>query len=170
MRDILDELFATGLPDPIEAARRGMRPKLRRRFFHAAGVAARDGFSVVLDGKPVRSPGGRPLAAPSRQLAEALAAEWEAQRDVIDPAQMPLTRLANVIIDGVADASESVATEIAKYLNSDLLCYRAEEPHALIEREAQIPGSDSGLGPQCARRAPCSRPRSRLRHAAGRGN
>jgi chaperone required for assembly of F1-ATPase len=65
-----------------------------------------------------------------------LAAEWEAQRDVVDPAKMPLTRLANSIIDGVTDAAAAVAADAGKYLASDLLCYRAEAPERLVARQA----------------------------------
>jgi chaperone required for assembly of F1-ATPase len=136
MREILDQLFASG-SDPIEAARRNMRPRLRQRFYRTVGVAEIDGFCIVLDGKPVRTPARRPLAAPSGELAQAIAAEWEAQREVVDPARMPLTRLANVIIDGVADAPQAVAEEIGKFLASDLLCYRAEAPQPLVERQAR---------------------------------
>ena len=89
-----------------------------------------------LDDKPVRTPAGRLLAAPTLALAEALAAEWEAQRDVIDPAKMPLTRLANSIIDGVSERSAPVAGEVARYLASDLICYRAGSPRGLVERQA----------------------------------
>ena len=69
-------------------------------------------------------------------MADAIAAEWEAQRDVIDPAKMPLTRLANSIIDGVADAPAAVAAEIEKYLATDLVVYRAERPDGLVARQA----------------------------------
>ena len=137
MRDLFEELFVREPLDPIEAVRRNMRPRLRKRFYQAATVEpVAEGFRILLDGKPIRTPGRRLLAAPSKQLAEAIAAEWEAQREVVDPAQMPLTRLANAIIDGVADAPQPVADEIAKYLGSDLVCYRAEGPAALVERHA----------------------------------
>jgi chaperone required for assembly of F1-ATPase len=85
----------------------------------------------------VRTPARRPLAAPSRELAQAIADEWNAQTEVIDPANMPLTRLANSIIDGVADRPEHVRDEIVKYLGSDLLFYRADGPEGLTERQAQ---------------------------------
>ena len=115
-----------------------MRPPLPRRFYREAGVEeAEDGFRVVLDGRPVRTPARRFLAAPSRALADALAAEWNAQGESIDPATMPLTRLANSIIDGVANAPEPVAAEIEKYLGSDLLFYRADGPQGLLERQAR---------------------------------
>jgi chaperone required for assembly of F1-ATPase len=136
MRDIFEEIFAKDPLDAMEAARRSMRPALRRRFYDKATVeSCPEGFSVRLDGKPVRTPARRLLAAPSAGLAEAMAAEWEAQKDVVDPAAMPLTRLANSIIDGVAQSPLPVAEEIAQYLGSDLLFYRAEGPRALVERQ-----------------------------------
>jgi chaperone required for assembly of F1-ATPase len=133
------DLFKTGqLEDPIAAARRGARPALRRRFYQKVGISSHAGHHVVrLDGKPVHTPVRRELAAPSSALAEVIAAEWEAQRDVIDPAKMPLTRLANAIIDGVTDSPGPVAEEIGKYLTSDLVFYRASKPDELREQQAQ---------------------------------
>jgi chaperone required for assembly of F1-ATPase len=135
----MPDLFDNPVPDnPLEAARRGARPVLRKRFYNRAATVREDGnYAVRLDDKPVRTPAGRSLAAPTVALAEALAAEWNAQRDVIDPARMPLTRLANAIIDGVADRPGPVADEVAKYLASDLVCYRANSPPGLAERQAQ---------------------------------
>jgi chaperone required for assembly of F1-ATPase len=133
------ELFENAPPDdPIEATRRSMRTALPRRFYATVATAAvADGYAVRLDDKPVRTPARRVLAAPTLALAEAIAAEWQAQKDVIDPAKMPLTRLANAIIDGVADAPLPVADEIAKYLASDLLFYRAGSPPGLVECQAR---------------------------------
>jgi chaperone required for assembly of F1-ATPase len=131
--------FFANIPsdDPVEAARRGARPALRRRFYaKATAAAAANGYAVRLDDKSVRTPARRILAAPTLALAQALAAEWDVQRDVIEPAKMPLTRLANAIIDGVADAPHPVAEEIGKYLSSDLLFYRAGGPQKLRERQA----------------------------------
>jgi chaperone required for assembly of F1-ATPase len=136
MRDLFEDIFSPAA-DPTEAARRAVRPSLRKRFYTTASAGEAEPCAVLLDGKPVRTPARRPLAAPSRALAEAIAAEWDAQRDVIDPARMPLTRLANSIIDAVADAPEPVAAEIAKYVASDLMCYRAGEPSGLVERQAR---------------------------------
>jgi chaperone required for assembly of F1-ATPase len=138
MRDLFEDIFINEPPDPVAAARRAMRPQLRRRFYEHAGIAdIEDGFAVRLDGRPVMTPARRALAAPTRALAEALAAEWEAQRGAIDPANMPLTRLANTIIDGVADHMGEVAAEVAKYLGSDLVCYRAASPAGLVARQAE---------------------------------
>jgi chaperone required for assembly of F1-ATPase len=122
--------------DPIEAVRRSTRTVLRRRFYkHATTVPVAEGHALQLDGKPVRTPAGRVLWVPV--LAQALAAEWDAQRETIDPATMPLTRLANAIIDGVHDRAGPVAAEVVKYLGSDLVCYRAATPRGLVERQAQ---------------------------------
>jgi chaperone required for assembly of F1-ATPase len=131
------ELFEITPPDdPIEATRRSMRIALPRRLYATATIAAlAGGYAVRLDDKPVRTPARRVLAAPTLALAEAIAAEWRAQKDVIDPAKMPLTRLANAIIDGVTDAPLPVAEEIAKYLASDLTFYRAGSPQGLVERQ-----------------------------------
>jgi chaperone required for assembly of F1-ATPase len=132
-------LFENALPEKaVEAARRGARPMLRRRFYAKAATAAvAQGHAVRLDGKPVRTPAGRALVAPTLELARAIAGEWEAQHEVIDPAKMPLTRLANAIIDGVSDRAGPVAAEVEKYLASDLICYRANAPQGLVERQAR---------------------------------
>ena len=137
MRDIFSEIFENQVLDPTEAARRAVRPRLRKRFYEKADVGeeSAQGFPVVLDGKPVKTPAGGLLAAPTRALAQAIAAEWNAQENEIDPARMPLTRLANAVIDGVVRKPEQVAAEIAKYLGSDLLFYRADAPQGLVARQ-----------------------------------
>jgi chaperone required for assembly of F1-ATPase len=137
MRELFEEISATQPLDPTEAARRSMRPRLRQRFYQHAGVEqGEDEFRIVLDRRVVRTPARRTLAAPSMELAEAIAAEWEAQREVVDPATMPLTRLADTVIDGVADQPAAVAAEVEKYLGSDLVLYRAEGPAGLVARQA----------------------------------
>jgi chaperone required for assembly of F1-ATPase len=140
MRDIFDDLFDNQPADPMEAARRAMRPPLRKRFYKSAVAgegSEQGGFPVALDDKPVRTPLRRPLAAPRQALAEAIAAEWNAQEAVIDPGRMPLTRLANAVIDAVSDAPGPVAAEVEKYLGSDLVCYRADMPAGLIEMQGK---------------------------------
>jgi chaperone required for assembly of F1-ATPase len=140
MREIFTEIFENRPLDPVEAVRRNVTPHLQRRFYAAVGVAdAGKGKSLVLlDGKPVLTPSRRPLAAPSLALAQAIASEWDAQTEVIDPARMPLTRLANTVIDGVSEKSQPVVDEIAKYLASDLLFYRAEAPAGLVEKQSRV--------------------------------
>jgi len=138
MRDIFEEIFENQPLDPEESARRSMRPKLRARFYKEAAVSeAADGFHVQLDGRAVRTPARRPLAAPTRALAEAISVEWRAQQDAVDPATMPLTRLANSIIDGVAVQPEPVREEVEKYLGTDLLFYRAEGPEGLLALQSK---------------------------------
>ena len=136
MRDILEDLL-NEVVDPTESARRNMRPQLRRRFYQRAHVGDAAPFAILLDDRPVRTPAGNALALPSRALGEAVAAEWDAQQERIDPAVMPLTRLVNSVIDGVAMAPAPVAEEVVRYLGSDLVCYRADTPAGLVARQAQ---------------------------------
>lgn len=137
MRDIFEDLLGEAPRDPMESARRNMRPNLRARFYKEATAGEATPSPVLLDGKPIKTPAGHALAAPTRDLAQVIAAEWNAQTERIDPATMPLTRLANSIIDGVASDPAPVADEIAKYLGSDLLCYRADAPEGLVAKQAQ---------------------------------
>src|SRR5262249_3955611 len=110
MPDLFEDIFENQPVDPTTAARRNTRPALRTRFYRAATAAeGAGGFEILLDSRPVRTPARRPLVAPVRTLAEAMAAEWDAQQKVIEPATMPLTRLANSIIDGVAHSPAPVA-------------------------------------------------------------
>jgi chaperone required for assembly of F1-ATPase len=137
MRELFDEVFGQSPLDPQEAVRQSTRGPQRKRFYTMAGVAAGpDGFAITLDGKPVRTPSRRTLAVPTADIAEAIAAEWDAQQDIIDPTRMPLTRLANSVIDAVADRVDAVADDVAKYFETDLLCYRAGHPDVLVAREA----------------------------------
>jgi chaperone required for assembly of F1-ATPase len=138
MGDLFGAASAPDQPtEPHEAARRTMRQPLPLRLYDRARVVPdADGFSVALDGRIAKTPAGHPLAAPARTLAERLAGEWEAQQVVIDASQMPLTRLANTIIDGVTRASGEVAAEVGNYLACDLVLYRADHPNGLIERQA----------------------------------
>jgi chaperone required for assembly of F1-ATPase len=109
-----------------------------KRFYRAVSVdGAAPAFRVLLDGKPMRTPAKRELALPTRPLAEAVAAEWEAQGEHIDPRTMPLTRLANSALDGAAGREAEVGADIARYAASDLLCYRAEAPAELARRQAE---------------------------------
>lgn len=120
-------------------ARLGREPAPTRpkRFYSTADVEERGGlFLLLLDGRSARTPAKRVLALPSRASGETLAAEWNAQVDIIDPVKMPLTRIANSAIDGVADQMTAVADEVRTYLTSDLVVYRAAAPAPLVEAEA----------------------------------
>lgn len=125
--------------DPVKRAQALARPELPRRFYADVAVAEADGgFVVALDGKATRTPGGAPAVVPARDLAEALAAEWAAQATHIDAASMPLVRLLNAALDGVAARAEAVADSIAAYAGSDLLCYRPDGPERLVARTTAL--------------------------------
>jgi chaperone required for assembly of F1-ATPase len=110
-----------------------------KRFYKeaAATEAAGDGHGVALDGRPIRTPGGAPLIAPSAVLAEAIAAEWSAQENEIRPRSMPMMCLAATAIDRIGRERATIVDQIAAYGGSDLLCYRADSPAPLVERQAQ---------------------------------
>ncbi|TKW65703.1 MAG: ATPase [Paracoccus denitrificans] len=109
--------------------------KARRFWKIAAAEPADDGWRVVLDGKPVMTPGKLPLILPTEALATAVAAEWDAQQDVIDPLSMPLTRASNSAIEKVTPQFEGVADMLGAYGDTDLLSYRATEPDRLHDRQ-----------------------------------
>jgi chaperone required for assembly of F1-ATPase len=107
-----------------------------KRFYEKAAAApAAGGVALLLDARPVRTPARGALAVPTEELAEAIAAEWNAQGEKIDPRSMPLTGLANAAIDRVAPEQAVFAAGLARYGESDLLCYRAEGPRTLVERQ-----------------------------------
>jgi chaperone required for assembly of F1-ATPase len=109
-----------------------------KRFYTSAAVAEADGaFSVALDGKPIRTPGKLMLTLPTRPLAEAIAEEWNGQGDEIDPAAMPMTRLANSALDRVEGRRAAVIDQITAYAESDLVCYRVDAPEDLAARQAE---------------------------------
>ncbi|MBK4214925.1 ATPase [Paracoccus caeni] len=109
-----------------------------RRFWKAATTQPADGgWEVLLDDKPLRTPGKKPLILPTEALAKAIAEEWDAQTDVIAPLTMPLTRAANSAIEKVAPQFDAVAGMIAEYGGTDLLSYRAEEPEDLVRLQAE---------------------------------
>ena len=105
-----------------------------KRFYRQAAALA-DG-SILLDGRPVKTPGRQSLSLPTPVLAVAVAAEWNVQGERVDPRSMPLTGLANAAIDRVEPDKETFARGLAAYGESDLLCYRAETPPRLVERQA----------------------------------
>ena len=123
-------------PGPMIPGRQAP-PAKPKRFYAEAGVAEREGgFALLLDGRAAKTPAKRPLALPSEPAALAVAAEWNAQVAVIDPALMPLTRISNSAIDGVAEQMEAVIAEVKTYLASDLLAYRATDPASLVAAES----------------------------------
>jgi chaperone required for assembly of F1-ATPase len=119
--------LAKGFREPVE------KP---RRFYETVQVEPEEGgFAVRLDARVVRTPGGGRLVLPSKALAEMVAEEWRSQGEVLEIAGMHATRLANTAIEQIPAAREATADSVAGYAASDLLCYFAEEPAALVERQ-----------------------------------
>lgn len=104
-----------------------------KRFYKEVGVS--DAHAVLLDGRPVKTPVKNPLVLPSRKLAEAVASEWRAQEKEINPELMPLTKMANTALDRATAEREHVVSEIVGYAGSDLVCYWAEAPEDLVQRQ-----------------------------------
>ncbi|MDE2579365.1 MAG: ATPase [Hyphomicrobiales bacterium] len=122
--------------DPLRAVQKDGRAALPKRFYKSVAVAGRDGaFAILLDDKPVRTPAGNAFALPTERAADLVSAEWRAQGEHIDPAAMPVTRLVNSGLDGVARDPQAVAADIVKYSASDLVCYRAGEPASLVDAQ-----------------------------------
>lgn len=110
-----------------------------KRFWKETSVGEVDGgFQVTLDGRAVKTPAKAPLIVPTRVLADAMATEWNAQEEAIDPNTMPVTRMANSAIDKVSLQHAAVADMLAAYGDSDLLCYRATDPRELVARQAAL--------------------------------
>lgn len=110
-----------------------------KRFYKEVTVGEADnGWRVLLDGRPIRTAGGRPQVAPTRELAEALAAEWSAQGEEIDPASFHLRDLADFAIDAVATDRAGVIRDLLPYAETDTLCYRADPEDALYRRQLEI--------------------------------
>lgn len=124
----------------MESARAKPDAALARRFYKEA-LAAPDsqngGFAILLDGRPVRTPGKRPLTVPSDPLARAIAEEWADQGETIQPHAMPLTQLANTTVERVAPRPETVIDALLDHLDGDVLCYRASGPATLAQRQAR---------------------------------
>lgn len=109
-----------------------------RRFYAVATAAEDSGAHIVrLDQRTLKTPAGKPLHMPTRALAEAVAAEWEAQGEIIAPSTMPLTRFAFAAIDLMSAKREEVARDLAKYIETDLVAHRADTPQDLVARQAE---------------------------------
>jgi chaperone required for assembly of F1-ATPase len=127
------EDYAERRGNPMKAAQHGMRPPVLKRFYKKATAGETDGgFALLLDGKTAKTPAKKRLVLPGLALAEAIATEWEVLGSEIDPAKMPLTRLANLAIDRVEEEAASIREEIVRYASSDLVLYRAGEPEGLV--------------------------------------
>ncbi|KKX33716.1 ATP12 family chaperone protein [Rhizobium sp. LC145] len=139
MRDIFpDPSEVLSHADPTRRAQIQMQKPLPKRFYKDVTVVeGEEGHAVHLDGRAVKTPAKKPLAVPTAALGELLREEWAAQADVIDPATMPVTRLVNTAIDGVAADPQAVFEDILRFSASDMLCYRAEGPENLVARQSE---------------------------------
>jgi chaperone required for assembly of F1-ATPase len=121
------------------AKARAKTSALKRRFYKVVDVNESDGgFQIALDGRPVKTPGRATVVVVSHALADAIAAEWDAQSEHINPHVMPLTQIACTAIDKVASNRAEICEQVARFANADLLCYRAESPTDLVARQEQI--------------------------------
>ena len=111
--------------------------KLKRFWTEASVSETEGGYAVLLDGRGVKTPAKTSLVVPTVELARAIADEWDAQEGTIDPTSMPFTRSANAAIDKVNHQFDEVVNLLAEYGETDLLCYRADSPIELTQRQAQ---------------------------------
>lgn len=111
---------------------------LKRFYKNVAVRPAEEGYAIVLDGRGVKTPINVALILPTRVLADAVAAEWALQGETMSPAAMPLTQLANTVLDRVHPARESFRAAVAAFGRSDLVCYRAEAPAELVRRQEEL--------------------------------
>ena len=124
--------------EPFAKAREIARPVLPRRFYEKVTVeAGAHGHEVRLDGRPIKTPGGRLVALPTPELAHHVAGEWSVQGEHVDAATMPLTKLCNSALEMVTADPEAIVREVAGFASHDLICYRAHYPEALAARQAK---------------------------------
>ncbi|UTW54293.1 ATP12 family chaperone protein [Kordiimonas sp. SCSIO 12610] len=110
-----------------------------KRFYKTVSIEALEeeaGYAISLDGRQIKTPAKAIMAAPTRNLAEVVAEEWEGQGDKIDPKTMPMNQLLNTAIDSVTSERANIIDEMVRYGGSDMLCYRADHPEDLVKRQA----------------------------------
>src|SRR5689334_3043238 len=138
MREFLDDAHAHR-DDGYGRAQAHAKRELPKRFYKDASVIPYEGgFAVGLDGRVPRTPGMKHVVVPSRALAEAMAAEWAAQGEFIDPQTMPLVRLVNSAVEAGNETMPALRAEIVKYAGNDLLLYRADAPEGLVARQEEF--------------------------------
>ncbi len=138
MREFLEDAEAHR-NDGYGRAQHLNKVELPKRFYKEVGVGTvGDGFAVTLDGKSPRTPGQKPVVVPQQALAQAMAEEWAAQGEFIDPKTMPVVRLVNSAIEAGDDRHEALRAEIVKYAGNDLLLYRADTPRELVAEQERV--------------------------------
>lgn len=125
--------------DPMVSAQKSMREDMPKRFWKEATLGEADGLlQVLLDGRPARTPGRNPVASAHQKIAERMRAEWADVGERLDPLSMPMTRLVNVARDMQPESRAAILDDVRNYAGSDLLCYRAERPQGLVDRQATV--------------------------------
>lgn len=141
MRDILEDAegaIERGEIGPGKANRGQDKPKFPKRFYKEVSITDTDaGHAVSLDGRLIKTPGRAELLLPTSEAAQLVATEWSAVEDEINPMKMPVTRIANTAVDGVANEIQAVLEDIVRYSSSDLLCYRADAPEGLVNAQRE---------------------------------
>lgn len=140
MRDFLEDAHRH-MDDGYGRAQKHARQELPKRFYKDAAVAeVADGYAIELDGRGIKTPGRASVVVPSRELAERLAAEWQAQGERIDPISMPLMRLVNAAVEGGAASAPALREEVVNYAGNDLMLFRADTPVELVEEQERLWG------------------------------
>jgi chaperone required for assembly of F1-ATPase len=135
MREFLEDA-ARHVDDGYGRAQKHVRQELPKRFYKDVGVSSVGaGYAVTLDGHSPRTPGQKPVVVASETLARAMASEWAAQGERIDPETMPFVRLVNSAIEAGEGRAQAFRDEIVKYAGSDLLLYRADSPRELVAEQ-----------------------------------
>ncbi|MDP1731990.1 MAG: ATP12 family protein [Devosia sp.] len=138
MRDFLEDA-EKHRDDGYGRAQAHAGQNLPKRFYKKTGAAqVAGGYAVTLDGRPTRTPGRKPVIVPFAELATALADEWAAQSELIDPDTMPLVRLVNAAIEGGEEQLAELRREVIKYAGNDLLLYRADTPQELVVEQERL--------------------------------
>ena len=135
---MFQDIIKSEPPDPMEAARRNVRPARRKRFYKEATVTAHGTFEVMLDSRPVHTPASRPLAAPSRELAQAISQRMASADRGHRSRAYAAYAACQFAPRRLADNPGPVRVEVVKYLGSDLLFYRADGPEKLTELQAEV--------------------------------
>ncbi|MCZ2204356.1 ATP12 family chaperone protein [Bartonella sp. A05] len=114
------------------------RQPLPKRFYEKVNVTCEEeGFSILLDGSPVKTPARRPLLMPTEALATLVAQEFTIQEEIIDPGKMPITRFINTVIDGIADNMQVIFEDLLRFVACDMILYRAQTPQELVKRQCE---------------------------------
>lgn len=138
MRDFIEDA-AKHMDDGYGRAQKHVKQQLPKRFYKSVDVGTvGDAFAVTLDGKTPRTPGQKPVVVPALDLATAMAAEWAAQEEFINPETMPLVRLVNTAVEAGEEQVPVLRDEIVKYAGNDLLLYRADSPRELVADQERL--------------------------------